>query len=68
MSKTREHVCIHYENEHNCKIGREGTFYHYCQTCGEYKKKPGSKAAREDTRRERLKRAEKRERYGRDNE
>lgn len=53
MAKTREIQCIHYINEGNCDLGKEGTFRKHCQTCKTYKKLPGGKPARIDTRKQR---------------
>lgn len=63
MAKTREIQCVHYINEGNCALGRGGEFYGTCQTCRNYKKKPNARPNRKDTRRQRLERIEKRERY-----
>lgn len=60
--KTKEFACIHYEYEGHCDLNKEASFYHLCQTCPEYKAKPHSKPAREDTRRRKLDRIEKRSR------
>lgn len=61
--KTREVQCIHYVCEGNCDLKKEGTFYKKCQTCKTYKKKPGARPARTDTRRQRAERAMQKERY-----
>lgn len=53
MAKTREIQCIHYICEGNCDLGKEGTFRKHCQTCKTYKKLPGGKPARTDTRKQR---------------
>ena len=63
MAKTREIVCIHYVNKGTCDLGKAAEFYGLCQTCPQYKKKPGSKPARVDTRRRKLDKANKKERY-----
>ena len=52
MGKTREIACIHYKAEHDCDLGKEGTFYKQCQICRTYKKLPGGKSARTDNRRQ----------------
>ena len=52
MAKDREYPCKYYIREKECGQGREGTFYGACQTCVLYCKKPGSKPARPDTRKE----------------
>ena len=62
MAKTREIQCIHYLYENNCALGKEGSFYGKCQTCNNYKKKPGAQPNRRDTRRNRLNRIERKER------
>lgn len=62
--KDREIQCIHYVCEGNCDLGKEGTFRHKCQTCKQYKKLPGGKPARIDTRRQRKNRLESREKNG----
>lgn len=53
MAKTREVQCIHYICEGNCDLGKEGIFRKRCQTCKTYKKLPGGKPARTDTRKQR---------------
>ena len=63
MAKTREIVCIHYINKGNCDLGKCAEFYGLCQTCPQYKKKPGAKPARTDTRKQKLERISKKERY-----
>ena len=57
--KTREIVCIHYVNEGTCDLEKECSFYGHCQTCKTYKKKPGAKPKRVDTRKQRKERFEK---------
>jgi len=59
--KTREIQCIHYVNEGNCDLGKDGTFYKHCQTCKTYKKKPGALPARNDNRRQKKERINKKE-------
>ena len=59
--KDRELTCIHYEFEGSWDLGKKAEFYGHCQTCKTYKAKPGSKPARENTKREKLKEADKRE-------
>lgn len=63
MAKTREIVCIHYINKGNCDLGKSAEFYGLCQTCPQYKKKPGAKPAITDTRKQKLERISKKERY-----
>lgn len=63
MAREREIQCIHYVCEGNCDLGKDGTFRGHCQICPTYRKKPGAKPARTDTRRQRLDRANKRDRY-----
>lgn len=59
--KDREIACIHYLCEGQCDLNKEGTFRKHCQTCKSYKKKPGGKPARTDTRKKRQFRIDKRE-------
>jgi hypothetical protein len=59
--KDRVIVCEHYVNEGTCDLGKEGTFWHHCQTCGSYKKKAGAKPARTDNRKQKLDRIRRRE-------
>lgn len=54
MSKEREIACIHYLNEGNCALGKEGTFRKKCQTCKTYKAVPGGLPARKNLKREKL--------------
>ena len=54
MAKTREIVCIHYISKGNCDLGKDAEFYGLCQTCPQYRKKPGSKQARVDNRKKKL--------------
>lgn len=61
--KTREIACIHYINEGTCALGKKCEFYGHCQTCKTYKKTPGGKPARTDTRKQRLARLEKKTKY-----
>lgn len=46
MAKDRGVACEYYVCEGSCKIGREGTFFHYCQHCSKYKPIPGGKNIR----------------------
>lgn len=50
--KDREIACIHYLNEGNCALGKEGTFRKQCQICKTYKKTPGGQPARKNLKRE----------------
>ena len=62
MARDREIACAHYKAEGVCDLGKEGTFWHQCQFCKNYKKLPGGKPARTDNRRhkqERIMRKEK---------
>lgn len=63
MGKTREIACIHYKAEHDCDLGKEGTFYKQCQICRTYKKLPGGKPARTDNRRQKQERIIRKEKY-----
>lgn len=63
MAKTREIVCIHYQCEGSCDLGKDATFYGHCQTCKTYSKKPGAKPARTDNRKRKLERIQRKERY-----
>ena len=54
MAKTREIVCVHYINKGNCDLGKNAEFYGLCQTCPQYRKRPGSKPARVDNRKKKL--------------
>ena len=59
MAKDREIACIHYINEGNCALGKEGTFRHQCQTCKTYKALRGGKPARPNLKRDKRERFEK---------
>ena len=63
MAKTREIVCIHYQNKGSCDLGKDAEFYGLCQTCPQYRKKPGAKPARVNNRRKKLEDAKKKESY-----
>ena len=63
MGKSREIACIHYKAEHDCDLGKEGTFYKQCQICHTYKKLPGGKPARTDNRRQKQERIMRKEKY-----
>ena len=62
MAKERG-VCIHYQHEGagGCDLGKECEFWGHCQTCKTWKKKPGSKPARTDRRKEKLDKAKRKE-------
>lgn len=62
MAKTRELVCIHYIHHENCDLGKKADFYGLCQTCPQYKFKPGSKPARTDNRKQKMERIMRKER------
>lgn len=61
MSKTREVVCIHYQCEHSCDLGKKAEFYGHCQTCPTYKARPGGIPARKDNRRQKIERDHRRD-------
>ena len=61
--KDRLIACIHYKCENSCDLGREGTFYHQCQTCKSYSPLRHGKPARIDTRRQRAERAKRKEKF-----
>ena len=60
--KDREIACVHYKAEGNCDLGKDGTFRGHCKICPSYKKKPGAKPARTDTRRQKAERIMRKER------
>lgn len=60
MAKERS-VCLHYQYEIVCALGKECSFWGHCQTCQSWKKKPGSLPPRPDTRRKKLDKARKRD-------
>ena len=61
MAKTREIVCIHYISKGDCDLGKDAEFYGLCQTCPQYRKRPGSKPARVDNRKKKLDKIRKKE-------
>ena len=63
MAKTREIVCEYYICQGKCSKGREGTFYGSCQICNKYAPKKGAKPNRTDTRRKKMERIERKEKY-----
>ena len=52
--ETREIVCMFYNCEGECELGREGTFRHYCQKCKQYKAKKNAVPARKNNKAARL--------------
>jgi hypothetical protein len=63
MAKGREIQCLHYICEHQCDLGKDAVFRKLCQTCSGYKKKPGAKPRRTDTRKQKLERIMRKEKY-----
>lgn len=63
MAKDREIQCKFYICEGSCSKGREGTFRGSCQHCAKYRPKLGSKPARTDTRKQKLDRIIRKEKY-----
>lgn len=63
MARDREIACIHYSCEGVCALGKDAEFRGHCQTCKTYKKLPGGKPARVDTRRRKLDKISKKERF-----
>lgn len=61
MARDREIACIHYINEGNCDLGKEGTFRKHCQTCKTYSAKKGSRPARVDRRKQKQEKINKKE-------
>ena len=59
--RDREIVCLHYQYEHSCDLGKDAEFRGLCQTCPTYKKKPGAAPARTDNRRQKLDKINKKE-------
>ena len=58
-------VCIHYqfEGEGGCDLGKKCEFWGHCQTCQSWKRKPGAKPPRVDTRRQKAERIMRKERW-----
>ena len=52
--KDRGVACVNYKHEGSCKLGRDGTFFHYCQHCDAYKPVPGGKNIKPNRKREKL--------------
>ena len=63
MARDRFIKCKHYDHEHSCTLGRDDTFYVYCQKCDKYDPVKGGIPAKKDLRRE--KREEEFKRYER---
>lgn len=58
-------TCLHYhfEGAGGCDLGKECSYWHLCQTCPQWMRKPGSGIPRPDLRRQKLDRARKKERW-----
>lgn len=54
MAKDRVIACQYYKAEGHCSKGRDGTFWHKCQTCNLWKPKKGSLPARKNLKKEKL--------------
>ena len=63
MAKTREIPCIHYKCKGECDLGKKAEFYGLCQTCPSYSPLRHGKPARIDTRKQRIERARKKEKF-----
>lgn len=63
MARDREIACIHYISEGECDLNKEGTFRKQCQKCRQYRKLPGGKPARTDSRRQRQERRMRKEKW-----
>jgi hypothetical protein len=63
MSKTREVACIHYKAEGVCDLGKDGTFRKQCQICKTYSPLRHGRPAREDTRKQRMERIKRKEKF-----
>ena len=61
--KDREIVCIHYLCEHNCALGKDACFRGLCQTCPSWKPIKGRRPARIDSRRKKMDKILKKEKY-----
>lgn len=61
--KNREIACLHYKAEGNCDLGKEGTFYAACQHCKSYSPLPHGRPARVNTKRKRLERIRRKEKF-----
>lgn len=61
--KDREIVCEHYVCKGNCKLGKNADFRGLCQTCPSYRKLAGAKPARIDSRRKKLDKILKKEKW-----
>lgn len=58
-------VCIHYkfEGKGGCDLGKKCKFWGHCQTCKTWKRKSGAKPPRVDTRRQKMERINRKERW-----
>lgn len=61
MGKTREIVCIHYQYEGCCDLGKKACFRGLCQTCPTYSAKKGGRPARVDRRKQKQEKINKKE-------
>lgn len=61
--KNREIACLHYKAEGVCDLGKEGTFYAACQHCKNYSPLPHGRPARVNTKRQRLERIRRKEKF-----
>lgn len=61
--KNREIACVNYICEGSCKLNKDATFYRHCQTCSSYSATPGGKPARTDTRRQKMDRIARKEKW-----
>jgi len=48
--KDRTVACVNYDHEGSCRKGRDGTFWHKCQTCSLYNPIHGGEPVRGDWR------------------
>ena len=63
MAKGREIACIHYVCEGNCDLGKDARFRGHCQICPTYSPLRHGRPARTDTRRQRVERARRKEKF-----
>lgn len=56
-------LCIHYQYEGCCDLGKECSFWGHCQTCPTWKQKPGAGPARLDFRRKKMDKARRKDEY-----
>lgn len=61
MAKDRLVVCENYVCEHNCKKGKDATFYGECQHCHSYRAVRGAKPAKVDHRKKDLEKVRRKE-------